>query len=208
MSDTGSFIGIGVSPLIATVGLVGEKLRVVFTELMLRDSNFQNPASYVFTVLGGGSVSITTTATSSGSDSSSQYVDLTLSQALTIGTANYRLTASASLKDVAGNAIDAGGRIIDFNGSSERATFFVIPSSIDFTKIRVRYFRSVKQVNASNSNDALHVANYSITGGVQVLSIASVSSTDVELTVSGSMPGTNYTMAITGVEDTSNNEVA
>jgi len=208
MSDQGTWTGVGVHPTLSAVAVTGDTVRATFSEAMLSDATFLATGSYVFTALGGGSVSVTTTGVTPGPGAHPTYVDLTLDKSLTIGTANYRLTVSASIKDAAGNTMSNSGRSQDFNGNAIRATIASVssyPSNLE--SLRVIYSKAVKQVSPSNPDDALNPSNYSITGGVAVSSAVSVSSTQVELQVTGQQNGHSYTLTVENVKDLSNNEV-
>jgi hypothetical protein len=208
MGDSGTWTGVGVKPILASVVVNGDVVRATFSESMTVDLPFLDPASYVFTALGGGSVAVIAASVSPGPGTNPTYIDISLSHSLTFGTANYRLTVAATLTDKAGNPMDSSGRSVDFNGSGVRATISAVAYPANLEKVRVHYSKSVKQVNPSNIDDALHVANYSITGGVSVGSVTHINSQVVELQVSGQQNGHSYTLTVMSVQDLSNNEVA
>jgi len=208
MADFGTWIGLGAAPSLASVVVNGDTVRATFSEAMLNDTTFQTPGSYVFTTLVGGSVSVSAVNVFPGPGTNPTYVDITLDKPLTIGVLNYRLTVSASLKDKASNLVAAGGRTQDFNGGAVRATITAQGFTANLDKVRVTYTKPVKQVNPANPDDALKPANYAITGGVGVVSVVGVNPQVVELNVTGQEHGHTYTVTVTNVQDTSNNEVA
>lgn len=208
MGDSGTWTGVGVKPILASVVVNGDVVRATFSEPMTVDLPFIDPASYVFTALGGGSVSVLAASVAPGPGTNPTYIDISLSRALTFGTANYRLTVAATLADKAGNTMDPTGRSVDFNGSGVRATISAVAYPANLEKVRVHYSKAVKQVSPANPDDALNPTNYSITGGVSVSSVTHVNSQVVELQVSGQQNGHSYTLTVVSVQDLSNNEVA
>lgn len=208
MGDTGTWTGVGTKPTLTSVVVTGDTVRATFSEGMTNNAAFQTPGNYVFSVLGGGSVAVSTTGVTPGPGTNPTYVDLTLDKSLTIGTANYRLTVDSSLEDKAGNPMDPSGRSQDFNGNAIRATISAVGFPANLEKVRVTYSKAVKQVSPSNPDDALNPTLYSITGGVSVSSVATKGSATVELQVTGQQNGRSYTLTVVDVQDLSNNEVA
>ena len=202
-----NWVGVGLSPTVFSAVAGVAHVRVNFSEAMTNNALLLATTSYVFAP-GGGSVAVTALTVTPESTTYPSYVDVTLNAHLTIGTANYTLTVNAGLEDKAGNIIDPAGLTAIFNGVAYRATFVVIPLPASLSRLRVIYSWPVKQVNPANADDALHLANYSVTAGVIVTGVATVSSTEVEVTLSGQEYAHTYTMAIANVEDVSNNEVA
>lgn len=196
----------GTAPSIASVTFVADDVvRLTFDQPMSNDAAFNTASNYTFTPLDGDSVAVTVLEAAPGPGDFPIYVDLTLNKALTIGTSNYTVKASG-VKSAASMLIS--GSPVTFNGNAARATISARSFPGNLTLVQITYSRPVKQVNSGNPDDALNPDNYSITGGVTVNSVASVNSKTVNLSVSGEVSAHTYVVTVTGVEDTSNNEVA
>jgi hypothetical protein len=208
MADFGTWVGVGVKPSLASVVVTGNLVRATFSEAMLNNSDFIDPTHYVFTVLDGLSVAVTAIGVTPGPGVNPTYVDITLDKSMTIGVANYRLTVSTTLKDKASNPIDPAGRTQDFNGNAVRTTITAQSFPTNLERVQVTYSKAVKQTNPADLDDALRVANYSISGGVLVSGVASLSSSVVVLQVSGQQNGHTYVLTVLNVKDLSKNEVA
>lgn len=113
--------------------------------------------------------------------------------------------------DVAGNPVNPPNPsfYIDGWGGNRPDIQRVIAYYDDLTKLRVVFTKAVKQVSASNSDDALNPANYTITGPtpVTVTAVTAVQSNIVELSVSGQVVGSEYQLDVQNVEDLANNPV-
>jgi hypothetical protein len=113
------------------------------------------------------------------------------------------------ITDIVGNILDPAHDNVDFGVTIAAVVSITVQAYSDnLTVVRVTYSKAVKQVDPGNADDALNPANYSITGGVTVSAGATISSTVVELTVSGQVLGHTYTLTVANVEDLSNNVVA
>lgn len=207
MSDIGSWTGVGVKPQVSAVVWISSYLRVTFSEAMTKNATFLATSSYVLTP-GGGSVAVSVSSVVSGPGANPIYIDLLLNKSLTIGVNNYTMTVSGSIIDKAGNTMNAGYVATVFSGNAARATITATPFATNLTRLRIQYSVPVKQVSASNADDALKPGNYSITGGVTVSSVATLNTSLVELTVANQVINTSYTVTVSNVQDLSNNAVA
>jgi len=210
VGDTGSWTGLGGDPTVSGASAIGfTKVRVSFSEPMESNAALVLAGNYTITE-DVGSAARTVLSVAAEAVSNPNYVDLTLDGEMTIGTANYEVQV-ANVEDPGGNVIDPAGDSADFDGAGDRPSLVSVVSAEEtITKVRVTFSEAVKQVSALNSDDALNPSNYGITGSssVSVVSVASVSSSLVELTVSGQIAGGNYDLAVTSVEDLVGNAVA
>jgi hypothetical protein len=207
---TGTFTGIGVRPTFSSVTTpADDRVRLHFSEEM-------SPSAGGITLVGsysltpaGGSVARTIVRVELADTAEPTYVDLVLDGEMTIGTNNYTVTAPGTLTDLAGNVI-TGTLSRSFNGRGTRPFVHdVVSKEETIGKVKVFFSETVKQVSALNANDALRPANYSISGPtpVTVLSVAALTASAVELTVTGQAAGKDYTLTIANVEDLANNAI-
>jgi hypothetical protein len=82
------------------------------------------------------------------------------------------------------------------NQDTNPPTIVSVNGSSSFTAVRVVYSEPVAEATATN------LANYSLSGGLIISSVAVVSPTTVELTTSLQAAGTSYTLTVSGVQDT------
>lgn len=115
MPVSGSFVGLGVDPRVASaVALASNSVRVTFTELMEANAALTNVANYVLTPDVGSSARTVTAVTVEGT-APSPYVVLTLDGTLTPGSDNYQLLVT-NVEDAAGNPLDLAFDTVDFSG--------------------------------------------------------------------------------------------
>lgn len=209
MGDSGSWIGAGTDPRVSGAVATGvQTVRVTFNEPMKDNAALTTPGNYVITP-DGGSVARSVSSVVQESVTDPTYVDLTLDGEMTAGTDNYNVAVS-SVEDVAGNPIDVAYDDADFDGQGIVPTVLSAAANESaITKVQVRFSEDVKQVSASNPDDALNPNNYAIAGdtSVTVSSVATISASIVELTVSGQVAGGSYVVTVTSVEDLADNPV-
>lgn len=207
MTSTKDWVGVGLAPSVSSAAATVLHVRVTFSEGMTNNALLRAITSYAFAP-GGGAVAVNALTVTPEPVAYPTYVDVTLDTHLTIGSGNYTVTVNAGLVDKAGNTINPAGLSAVFDGVAYQDTFVVLTIPTSLTRLRVIYSWPVKQVNPANPDDALNPANYTVTGGVTVTSVSTVSSTEVELVVSGQQYGQSYTMGISNVEDVSNNVIS
>jgi hypothetical protein len=207
---TAAFIGQGTLPTFVSVTTPAERtVRVSFSEPMDPSSGVLDLGSYTLTA-GAGAVACAITEVRPDDPDAPSFVDLVLDGEMTIGTENYELAVDSGFTDVAGNTI-TGTLTRAFDGRGTRPR--IIDAQADesaLEKLRLTFSEPVKQVSAGNGDDALNPSNYAITGPstVEILSVASLSSSMVELTVRGQRAGLGkYRVTVTAIEDLANNAV-
>ena len=117
MGDSGIFTGVGAAPRVLGASVIADRVvRVSFDGPMLEDAYLSAIGSYVFSILVRGSTPVSAQVVTVPGGGSPTYVDVTVDASFTVGSGNYRVTVSTSVKDQAGNGIDAGYRTADFDG--------------------------------------------------------------------------------------------
>jgi hypothetical protein len=206
-----TWTGVGVKPTVLRAEALSETLvRVTFSEAMTNNAALTTPGNYVFTPAGD-SAAVSATVVTPESGPGPSYVDVTLNTGMSVGQDNYNVAVDNSVKDLAGNTLDPAADDVDFDGYGVRPEVRrVVSTEADLATVRVVYTKAVKQVSASNPDDALNPDNYSIAGAssVVVSSVATVSPNIVDLTVGGQVAGGEYTLTVENVEDLANNPIA
>lgn len=210
VSVTGNFTGLGDKPSVVSVdATTTNTLRVVFDEAM--EPILAGTAVNYTLVAAGGSVSRSVMGVRLANTVSPSWVDLVLDGEMTGGAANYTLTVSTALEDLAGNTLDAAGSVQAVNGRGDGPRIVNVRADpVDLTKVVVTFDEAVKAVSASNPDDALNLSNYGVTGGNRIVIVESataLSDRAIELGLIGQLPGTDYQITISNIEDLSNNAV-
>lgn len=208
MSDIGNWTGAGQEPSVTSVALVGGKLRVYFSEPMTNDSGLVDVGNYGLSPQGGGIVALAVVSVTPSDAEYPTFVDLETDKPATIGAGAYEIEVDSGVIDKAGNPSDVVP--VPFDGAADPVTFTVTANPVDLGVLIVEFTQAVKQVSAGNADDALNPVNYAIAGAtvVKVESVTSISENKVQLNVTGQKDGATYALTVTGVESTSNNEVA
>ena len=191
--SVGSGLAFTVTALVDGVLEVGFPFSVVQSVDILKAANY---------TIGSppGSPALTSTLASFTSANS---VSLAYSGEMTNG-ANYTLTiASGTAKSVLDGTGNTGSPVA-FTGVASRPTATVV-TSVGNQLVLVQFSKSVRMVSSSNTDDALHAANYSIPG-LTVSSVSPVSSTRVNLntTVQSVI---SYTLTLSNIKDLAGNLV-
>lgn len=209
MSDSDTWPGEGDKPQVSSAqARDSETVRVYFSEGM-GTNGLSVPGNYTITA-GPGAVTRSVERVEVGATTPPTYVDLILDGGMTTGSSNYNVGA-ANLEDIAGNPLDTVADDVDFDGAGERPEVRKVTVEVeDIANIKVVFSKAVKQVSASNSDDALNPANYSVEGDseVKVISVATVTDNIVSVSVSGHVYGGEYRLVVENVESTENNPIA
>lgn len=185
-----------------TAAFTGGAVVVSFSGAVLDTPALRNPANYVITPSGGAAPLAVVSATPGGSS-----VTLAVSgDARAGGTYSVALAANTACASPAG-----GGNLAGSAGFTITAVTLIAASAtaLSPTQLRVVFSKPVRQVSSSNSDDALHAANYVITspsGSLTVLSVAHVASDTVDLTTSAEVQ-THYTLTVSNVKDIAGNVI-
>lgn len=195
--DTSDFLGIGVSPWVATASMIGGgPITIDFDELMLHDAALSISGNYALS----GPTTITATSATPRDSGGVTHVDLTFTGTITHG-GSYQAEVSG-VHDLVGNLINPAHDTASFTGVNPCVAS---ASAQDSVTVRVTYNTEMKHTSSGNPDDSRNPTNYVISGPttaiVSGVMLYQNNPTIVDLTITSEMLNDgDYTVTVSGVK--------
>lgn len=190
--NTAAFAGVGIEPKLVSVEIfdAGRRVRLNFSEPMLRDTALTSVGNYQFNTVTAGATSIALLeVVAPETPTNPSYVDLTCSE-MTIGASYEAEVSITGPVDPALNTIDVANNTVGFVGIGANPLISSI-RAVSTNRVDLA-FDEVMRDNA----DIRDPSRYTWDNGLSTLSILEVSSNVVKLVTSDQIPETLYTLTI------------
>ena len=206
MSDIGTWTGLGVKPQVTSAVEIEDKiLRVDFDEVMNDNADFRSTLSYTITALDPGSVAVSVVSVTPSADDTS--VEIEVDKSFTNGTDNYRIVVSTTLKDLAGNTLDALADRDDFSGFGPRP--IVEGASVFSNTAILLSFNVAMKADAALTTPGNYVFTTSTGPTVNASSVVVISTTLIKILLDATLgSGDSYTVMASGIRNLSENLIA
>lgn len=189
-----------------TAACSGKVVTITFDRAVVNSVALAAVGAYTITPPGGSPTPIVLSAIVTGATT----VTLTLDDLLNAGTYSVTIAAGTAI-----SSADGGKNLAtpaSFTGAGAIPPALVAAYSVSATQVRVVFSKAVRQVSSSNTDDALHLANYTAIDDVTSASLAisgvtGLVDTAVELATAAQVPGRRYTVTVTNVKDLPGNTI-